>query len=140
MFRYRSQLRRWAAHVLLLWLFGLGTGFANACIATVAGGTDADHREAAVTKHLAHAMQFHAGAGHADGAAKANCQDFCDKSTISLPPLKLALDHADADAVQLPAVAALCVVSVSEPAAQWVPRKDDGLAPPITIAFLRLAL
>ena len=34
MFRQRQQLRRWAARVLLVWLFSVGAGAANACITT----------------------------------------------------------------------------------------------------------
>jgi hypothetical protein len=32
MFRHRQQRRRWAAMALLLWLFGVGTGLAHACL------------------------------------------------------------------------------------------------------------
>ena len=133
MFRHRSQLRRWAAQVLLLWLFGIGAGLANACFA------------AGVAQPQGHcdAMRAAQGvphAGHESAPAKTNCQDFCEKSTISIPPLKLALDHADAGAVSFPMVAVLFTAAVAEPAERWVPRPDGGLAPPITIAFLRLAL
>jgi len=155
MFFYRRQLRRWAARMLLLWLFGVGAGFANACLA--AGMADfgekpighavamqaADEDVVATPSeahHASHAMQHHGGLGHDEAPGKTNCQDFCDKSTISIPPLKLALDHSDASALSLPSVTTLFVVPVSKPVEWWVPRRDGGLAPPLTIAFLRLAL
>ena len=155
MFCYRRQLRRWAARVLLLWLFGIGAGFANACLAAnmaELGGQGSLHavaahptnEEAAAapgdTRHASQEAQHHGGMGHDEAPGKTNCQDFCDKSTISIPSLKLALDHADADALPPPVVAILCAVPASEPVQWWVPRRDGGLAPPITIAFLRLAL
>jgi hypothetical protein len=136
MFRHRTQLRRIAAQVLLLWLFGIGAGLANACFA--AGAAEPlGHCDA---MRAAEAVHHQGTSGHDGAPAKTNCQDFCEKSTISIPPLKLALDHADAGAISFPTVAVLLIPAASEPAERWVPRPDGGLAPPITIAFLRLAL
>ena len=155
MFHYRRQVRRWAARVLLLWLFGIGAGLAHACLAAngaqpagrgvaypvAAHITDADAAEAPSDAHHASQEVLHPGSPcHDEAPGKTNCQDFCDKSSMSIPPLKLALDHADASALPPPAAAMLCAVPVAEPASWWVPRRDGGLAPPIPIAFLRLAL
>jgi hypothetical protein len=133
MFRHRSQLRRWAAQVLLLWLFGIGAGLANACFAAGAAEPQGHCESTQAAQGVQHSE-------HESAPAKTNCQDFCEKSTISIPPLKLALDHADAGAVPFPTVAVLFIAAASEAAEHWVPRPDGGLAPPITIAFLRLAL
>jgi hypothetical protein len=138
MFRHRHQLRRWAAQVLLLWLFGIGAGFANACMASGVQASD----EFSSGVHAGHAMHaaHHPGAAHDAAPAKANCQDFCAKTAISIPPLKSALDHAHADALPPPAVAWLFSRALAQPHVSWLPRQDGGLAPPIPIAFLRLAL
>ena len=41
MFRHRRKLSRWAAHVLLVWLFGVAVGIAHACVVAPKG--DAHH-------------------------------------------------------------------------------------------------
>jgi hypothetical protein len=156
MFRHRHQVRRWAARVLLLWLFGLGAGIAHACltpeltdvaavaVAAADVGLAAHHHAAADPashhQHLAHSAQDGL-AGHHGTIAKTNCQDFCSKATVSIPSLKSALDDVQAHALlttvftttalPLPALAALPL---------WVPRRDGVKAPTIPIAFLRLAL
>jgi hypothetical protein len=155
MFRDRRQLRRWAARVLLLWLFGIGAGFANACVAANmaalngpgsihAVAAHATYGQAAAMPGEAHhgspVMQPQGGTGHEGSPGKTNCQDFCDKSSISIPTLKLALDHADGGVLHSPAVAIVFPVPASGPVETLVPRRDGVLAPPITIAFLRLAL
>jgi hypothetical protein len=149
MFRYRRQLHRWATRVLLLWCFGIGAGFANACVGEhwaagehgarpVATSQGPDPAIAAVAGH--HGSHHGEVAGHDDAPLKTNCQDFCEKSTISIPPLKLALDHAGAGALPPPPAEMLCTVALREPRQWGVPRRDGGLAPPITIALLRLTL
>lgn len=155
MFRHRSQLRRWAALVLALLLFGVGTGIAHAClVASTAepGGTESGRAvasypsepETAVAPggahHASSAIPHQGVPGHDPAPGKANCQDFCDKSTITIAPLKLALDHADAGALPPPAVTLSCAVAATQPVQCGVLRRDGGVASPITIAFLRLAL
>jgi hypothetical protein len=156
MFRHRQQLRQWAARVLLLWLFGIAAGVANACIATeqvtpvaaaassVAAVADA-HFDAVGHDH-AQADGLGLASHHADDSthianlSKANCQDFCDKATVSIPPVKSALDDVQSHAVI--AMTAMTVVPMPAfvPVQLPVPRREDVLVPPIPIAFLRLAL
>ena len=156
MFRHRRQLRQWAARVLLLWLFGIAAGVANACITT-----EQATPVAAAASHLAEAAEAHNDAvphdhaqadrlalpsHHADDSthianlSKANCQDFCDKATVSIPPVKSALDDGQSHAVI--AMTAMTVVPMPAfaPVQLRVPRRDGVKAPPISIAFLRLAL
>lgn len=140
MFRHRLQLRRWAARLLLLWLFGVGVGVANACV--VAIGFDRG-------EHAGGVVASHAG-GHEDRAqdhqgapGQSNCKDFCDKAGVSLPPQQSVLDDALGHA--LPALTAMVVVRPfppSSPVAFALPDREGGLAAPlpIEIAFLRLAL
>ena len=138
MFRHRLQLRRWAACVLALWLFGVGIGVANACVLAIeadAGGRD-------VLLAVASHDGAHAGVHHDGAPAPSNCQDFCGKAGVSMPPQKTSLDAAHGHA--LPVWAAIPVVHPTLPAeSKAAPRfdADDLRAPlPIQIAFLRLAL
>jgi hypothetical protein len=137
MFRHRQQLRRWAARVLLLWLFGVGAGVANACLAT--GHPAAAHGHAR-SDAVGAPLQEADAPTPVGNLAKANCQDFCDKATVSIPPLKSALD----DTQSHPAIATTALTVLPMPAFAprplWVPRRDGAQAPPIPIVFLRLAL
>jgi hypothetical protein len=156
MFRHRQQLRRWAARVLFLWLFGLGVSIANACLVSGEAGPVA----ATVGHHVAGVEARHGEASHdharADGSAlpahstdvpahhgslsKANCQDFCDKATVSIPPLKSALDDIQSHAMTTMTAATVLPMPAFAPVQLWVPRRDGDRAPPIQVAFLRLAL
>ena len=157
MFFHRRQLRRWAARVLLVWLFGVAAGVANACLAPALDGhgaqaslgmhaMDADHDAAPMPPgpdaHDAMVADHSGSADHGGIPGKANCQDFCQKSTVSIPPVKSALDQHDAHALAPMAIASVVPVPAFQPEQPWLPRRDGGLAtpPPITIVFLRLAL
>lgn len=157
MFRHRQQLRQWAARVLLLWLFGVFAGVANACLAPavmtlpdghVAAGAsslEVTHHEVGlvgVGHHGESAWAQDAGGtlNQQDSAAKSNCLDFCDKASISLPPLKSALDAGQGHAPVLPTASIVVPMPAFEPVLLQVPRRD-GVGPlSIPIAFLRLAL
>lgn len=155
MFRYRQQLRCWAAQVLLLWLLGVGAGFANACLApdlkqfsghAVAQASDEGLPHNQVTSPGIH----HHGSNQAhqdvdsqsrpDDAAKSKCVDFCDKVSVSIAPLKSALDDFQGHALPSPAVVTFLPVPVFVPARLWVSRLDWVWATAIPIVFLRLAL
>ena len=154
MFRNRRQLRRWATRVLLLWLFGVAAGVAHACLAPnlvgLSEGALSSPDAARVAHHDAGAAQVpHHGPaaseaartpGEHEPAANLNCQDFCDKATVSMPQQKSTLD--DVHGAALPPRTASAVLAVPDlPRARpWVPRRDGVWSPPIPIAFLRLAL
>jgi hypothetical protein len=156
MFRHRQQLRRWAARVLWLWLFGLGAGIAHACLTSVptdaispaiaqADDALAQHREATAHggSHHEHPVSAaHDGlAGHHGTVAKTNCQDFCGKAMVSIPPLKSALDDGQAHALIAAVVTTTALpLQAVAPVQLWVPRRDGVQAPPILLAFLRLTL
>jgi hypothetical protein len=155
MFRHRQQLRRWAAGTLLVWLFGIATGVAQACLAPSPierGGQQSDPATAVGAEHAkaaapasgihqaSHPVQHEGVVGHDGSLDKSNCQDFCEKSAIAIPPLKSALDKVQGHALPPVAVATLCPLPAAEPAQLSVPRRDGGLAPPIRLAFLRLTL
>lgn len=149
MFRHRRQLRQWAARVLFLWLFGIVVGVAHACV--VSGPSKLDGAEPGLASTGAMPMHGHGDPAdiadhdhdeshHGGAAAKSNCQDFCDKASVSISPVKSGLDDAQSHAA-LPASTRTAIpVPALLPARQWLPRRDGVAAPPITLAFLRLTL
>lgn len=156
MFRHRQQLRRWAARVLLMWLFGVGAGVTNACITTghvapvvavashLVAVADAHHNVVSLDHVQADgaglSSQIDDGPKHLGNLSKANCQDFCDKAKVSIPPLKSALDDDQSHAVIAMTAVTVLPMPAFAPEQLRVPRRDGVRAPPILIAFLRLAL
>lgn len=143
MFRHRAQLRRWAAGVLVLWLFGVMSGVAHACLAQDASGTATASADVAAVMDsghdTVHSKASPAQRSHHDQPGGANCQDFCQKSGLSIPPLK-ALDNLLNPAVLPPAPPIAVLPPVAVPDHLAVPLAEGGQPPPIPIAFLRLAL
>jgi hypothetical protein len=136
---HRRQLRRWTALVLLAWLFGIVMSVANACAVRLSvDGAGAIVEHASVSAHHHHGDDH----DHDDDedAAKANCLDFCDASAVAASAWQPALDAASL--VWLPAFLISLVIpaplSVRVRTAASPP--DRTGAPPIPIAFLRLAL
>jgi hypothetical protein len=140
MFRDRRRLRRWAAQVLLVWLFGIATGIVHACALRLAdhhheagSGAPADHQIVGSHDH---------GGSLDNEDEQANCLDFCEKSSVTAPTLKSKLDlGADAQALAiLPGPAAWGVDGSLR-----APARPDGViarrgGPPLRIALQRLAL
>lgn len=139
----RARLRRLAASVLLLWLFGLTSGVVNACV--VASGL----------RHVAHAVAVEAardhGAPHAHAAAAQHdhdgrgeqppCERLCDE-----PGAPTQADKQQASPLSGFWLAAAPPVSLPQwqAIARRVPLPRAGpvsrTAVPIPIAYLRLAL
>jgi hypothetical protein len=134
----RRRLRRWAAQVLLAWLFGLAMGVANAC----ALGEQAHHSSEAATMDAADAVQKHPHGGEQGDPSKVNCLDFCEKSSIAAPQLKVVGDALAALGFALPVSCPLSVSGLAESIvgrlAVDAPNLPGG--PPPRIAFQRLAL
>lgn len=145
MFGNRRTLRRWAIQVLLVWVFGIAAGIAHACALRLADHHHHDGFNAAASGHAAdHTVVAHGhdDAPRDDGVAQANCLDFCDKSSVSAPSLKVKPDQSgDAQPAALLASPLLAVVD-------WpvhAPVRPDGVidrrgGPPLRIALQRLAL
>lgn len=156
MFRHRRQLRRWATQVLLVWLFGVTSGVANACLAPSATPSSGLTFEPPVAVVAPHAHPAAVGSEHRHGAdrtlhanvphpqdlpAKPSCQDFCDKSGISIAPLKSALDATHCDALRPASMAVVLPIPAFSPGPPSAPRREGGGAtPPIRLAFSQLAL
>ena len=112
MFSDRRRLRRWAAQVLLVWLFGLAMGVANAC----ALGEQAHHRSDAATPFGADAVQKHQHGDEQGDLAKVNCLDFCEKPSLGAPQLKVVGDGLAALGFALPVSHTLSVAGQADPA------------------------
>ncbi len=154
MFRRPQQLRRWALRVLLVWLFGFGLGVANACLAAqqFAGGGDTFHGKAEVQavdyaaapagcEH--HSVPVPDQSRHVqhDSSPKSNCESFCERAGVTIPPQKSVLDNYQFHVLPPPMVEPLTVpASVDVSADLGTPRRDGARPLPIPIAFLRLAL
>ncbi len=156
MFRYRQPLRRWAARVLFLWLFGVVAGVANACMIPTLNAPDgftallavesaAPHHghvagpsTTTLTEHRALGADENSAGG--ESPASANCLDFCDTASISIPPLKSAVDDGQVQAMAPPTLPTVLPVPAFVPVRLQVLRWIDVAALPIPIAFLRLAL
>lgn len=156
MFRHRNQRRRWAASVAFVWLVALGIGLANACLSSGAGtpvgislegsaAESAQHQKAAAQKE----WQGHAGAsdhrfddtgGHDSSPEKVNCNDFCDRASISVLRFEPSPDDCQGCAVFPAAVVLLMPATPAQRVATWAPEHMGVAAPPIFIAYLRLAL
>jgi len=136
--------------MLFVWLCGVAIGVAHACFApTLADSSGMRAKPVAVgdavSQQIEHARTSHHAEhdgplpGH-DSLGKPNCQDFCDKSAVSIPPLKTALDDLHGSALPSTASAIAIAFPAASPDHLLLPRRDGGLASPITILFLRLAL
>lgn len=140
-----QRLRRLAVHVLLAWLFALGTGIANACVVQPAlrdCGQAASHEHFHAAPDPAHG-QAHGVAGHAHSASDtAPCERLCDQPSAVPQAAKQQTDVMNGlswlapaplpvwDFRALPAVNAV----IDGTPIFW------RATVPIPIAFLRLAL
>jgi hypothetical protein len=142
--------------MLFMWLFSLGACLANASLSpapadatghlvaqrpeAVAPDSDAAGDEDCHQDQLASSAQG-GMQGHHGTSAKTNCQDFCGKATVSIPPLKSALDDVQAHALVATVFTTTALPVLPFTSLQpWVPRRDGERAPPILIAYLRLTL
>ena len=135
MFSDRRRLRRWAAQVLLVWLFGLAMGVANAC----ALGDQVHHTATATVSH--DSPQHHHGSEQGD-PAQVDCLDFCERSSIAAPQLKVAGDGLGTPGLALPPSGALSVPGLTEATVGRLVVDSPHLrgGPPPRIAYQRLAL
>ncbi len=155
MLRNRQQLRRWAARTLFVWLFGIASGVVQACLtpsAMAPGGRaftspardQLVHDSAAAASggrhHAPQPAPLEGVLGHEDSPGKSNCQDFCEKAAVAVTALKSPLDKVQGHALPAVEVAMTGLARVAEPVTPPAHRGDRATAPPIRLAFLRLAL
>ncbi len=142
--------RNTAFVMLLLWLFALTSGVANACLLESPGSRSHSNPHASAARALAHATS-HAhpqqlgdrasAAGHGDpDASKEACLKACDDGTRTAPKAYAGVEQVDPGPP--PLVARLWVTSTHIAPA---PRRLDALAipivgPPLRVRYSRLAL
>ena len=124
--------------MLLVWLFGLAMGVANAC----ALGEPVHHRSDAATTAASQTAQKHHHGDEQGDAAKVNCLEFCEQSSIGAPQLKVAGDALAALGLALPVSDFLLMSGLAEPTVVRLVVDSPHLpgGPPPRIAFKRLAL
>ena len=137
--------RNTAFAMLLVWVFALASGVANACFLETPGHHSTAVKGAAATTIQAPAelvAHLVATAAHHDDAnsTRQSCMKVCDDGTHSLPKAYLGVDLADPGPPTL--VTTLRTASMSVVSA---PRRVDDLAipilgPPLRVRYSRLAL
>lgn len=118
--------------MLLVWLFGVFAGVANACI--LGGALDHDAGPA-VAPHSSSQTPGHDGGT----AEEKNCLQFCDQSSGAVPSQAKALDQVVLSAIPV----GLAILALPEAPALRLQRNaapPGNGAPPIPILFLRLTL
>ena len=139
-----QRLRRLASHLLLVWLFALGTGVANACVYGYDFGHELAARHGQRDGAMVHQTDLQDANCHEDPAGQlpnGPCAKFCDELSLirqSAKPL------SDPLGVVCPALLPTPSATLQTAAAPLVTVMDEpGLhraAIPIAIAFLRLTL
>ncbi len=143
----RTQ-RNTAFAVLLVWLFALASGVANACLlsvpathstATTAAWVNTANAAPAPAELAGH-LKAHAGHDDDSNIAKAPCLKVCDDGSQSLPKAHAAVDQTDPGPAPLVAI----LWTASAPAVESPRRLDDlqipTAGPPLRVRYSRLAL
>jgi len=135
-----------AAKLLLVWLFALATGFANACV--IVSGTYASmgltERSPAVNGHeAAEHLPGHLNCDDAESLPQhpPSCAKFCADESSSIPAAKHAQDAPSfLDVALVPTMAIAVMAPMGEATAvdSGVPSPPPG--PPVSIAYRRLTL
>ena len=131
--------------VLLVWLFALASGVANACLLETPGSHSVPGKGSATTTSQATAELI----AHPDGPAdhdddadngKESCLKACDDGTNALPKAYSGVDHTDPG----PAALVTTLWAGSTQVASAPRRRDDlvmpSVGPPLRVRFSRLAL
>lgn len=139
----RARLRRYAACVLALWVFGLGSGFVNACV-VAAEVRHASHATAQAAQGHGHVHEHGGRAGDASspggaGSEQRPCERLCAEPTT-------ASRHEKQSAI-LTGFFIVAPVSIHEIALRPRPPRvlasvapDPGNPIPLSLAYLRLTL
>jgi hypothetical protein len=128
--------RSTAIVMLLVWLFALASGVANACLlATPQSHSNVASAAVPATSHATAEL-----VGHDSDTWKESCLKACDDGARTLPNAKAGVDQTDPSSA--PLVATLWAAST--PIASVPRRLDDRqlhtVGPPLRIRFSRLAL
>ena len=139
----RTQ-RNTAFAMLLVWLFAMASGVANACFLQPPEAHSTSKRSTAITSHAHDALVNHSAtnADHPEvsDSSKESCLKACDEGTHTLLKAQSGVDHADPGPA--PLIATLWTGSLPVVSA---PRRVDDWAvpivgPPIWVRYSRLVL
>lgn len=130
--------------VLLVWMFALGSGVANACLLeapaphAMATGASGEHAHAPD----ALAAHSHDAAGHGDpsGSSKESCLKACDDGSHTLLKAYSGLDHADPGPAPLFTTLWIGAVPVVLAFSRIHGLQVPILGPPFRVRYARLAL
>ena len=150
MFTQSQRLRRFAVHVLLVWLFALGTGIVNACVVQLhmqqpahAAAHDAQAMIAGAVDEETDCASLHGQqqAGDQTDHSRPACERLCDAPSVAPQPEKQQSNLASGFWLAPAPVLSFDFQSSVEPL-RIAPRDDARWRKsiPISIAFLRLAL
>ena len=145
-FSNTSTQRRTAFAVLLVWLFALASGVANACLLSVAETHSvamavALPKTAPAPVELAGHLKAHAGHGDDSNSSKAPCLKVCDEGSQSLPKVQAAVDQTDPGPAPLVAILWTASAPVVELPHRLLDDRQISIAgPPLRVRYSRLAL
>ena len=145
-FSHPRSKRSTAFVVLLVWLFAVASGIANACVLKAHG----NHAHVVAAEAFEAGHDHNAPAGHAHDAddhdgdesdiSKAPCLKVCDDGTKLLIKQQASLDLGDPGSPFLVSVLWTTVIPVAT-----IPRQREGLesaahGPPLRVRYSRLTL
>ena len=137
--------RTTAFAVLLVWLFAVASGVANACLLEAPGAHS--HVGAAGSAEMGHAPAVsarHSGAddGHDDDSdtSKESCLKVCDAGSNAPVKLQAGFDLADPGMAPLVAIVWNAAAPVVSAPCRWVGLQPRSVGPPFRVRYSRLAL
>lgn len=139
----RRLRRRWAASMLLVWLFALASVVVNACVGTVAArpAQPLPTFVAVAAEATAGEVSLSGCMDHENGPAMSACLKFCDDESTGVAGVKTVASPQAAAALAAWPTLALALQAACDPLD--LPRAEPA-PPPATvsvpIAFLRLTL
>ena len=128
--------------MLLVWLFAVASGIANACVLKAHG----DHAQVATSETLRAAYAHNAPAGHRPNAAdeldtsKAPCLKVCDDGSQALLKLNPFVDLADRGAALTDSMLWAAALKVASAHLHLNSSLSATSEPPVRVRYSRLAL
>jgi hypothetical protein len=137
LFKSRTQ-RSITFVVLLVWLFGLATGVANACLLEAHEGHSGSHEFSALSAGADGAVASHDD--HGPEASKAPCLKFCGDSANSAVKQQSTADSTHAGQVPFTVSARPVVTTAASPLVREADLRRPPPGPPIRVRFSPLLL
>ena len=128
--------------MLLVWLFAVASGIANACVLKAHG----DHAQVATSETLRAANAHNAPAGHTPNAddeldiTMAPCLKVCDDSSQALIKLKAFFDLADRGSALTDFMLWAAAIQVASAHRHMDSSASATSEPPVRVRYSRLAL